>query len=474
MDEAYRLLGVEPGCGKKALRRAYEKKLRKLRARDMPAREALASAYAAILSELAGKDGVQLPPATAYETETPGRLQRFGLLTLLAAVGIVAGANVLYALARQYAPQLFPGSPYPQLARVYSGEFWGNCLQLGAYAAAILLAYVPVSLRRRSNGLRRLSPGFFLGAVLLALGFFFPHNCVAGTVSTVMDYSAMREGRLQVSASVPLVQAGDLAGPYGLPYRAGKSGTLYFPEQLVKGQNAAVHQATVTYLPHTRAVAKVQARAVQQFLCGQEDTAPAVRLRAGELLQTAALQRDSATLRSSWQYVSGGAAPKQLQTDLRAAPLTDRKGKPLVAHLPKQPAALLQLTDHNLLACFAAQSESGEKSCVAALVDYRDGRLLRAWRLKGEAPYQVYRCGSLLFLFTQGELRAPVPKSECFLQLFSVEENRIVFTADGTLAGEPGKLPHVYSFDPDGVLMAQKENGDGPLGKFVVPKTWMP
>lgn len=482
MKNYYDLLGLKPGCTKKELKKAYRAALEQLETGDLIGEEELTQAYRFI--NAARKH--QRPERKKYgfwkmskefrahftgprgSEAARSVIRRFGIKELFTAVGIIVFSWLVYLLLSAVMPNLFSDSRYPLLALDFSKKLVSASAKLLVYGICIVI-YVCRSLRRRTNGLRKLNLGFLAGCVLLVLGLFIPQNQLSNTASLLLDIGPLQQEQFSVTKNILLedafLQTNNLFGDL-YTYKSGKSNRVYIPKSLLEDADGTVHQAVVTFLPHTHAAAKVQVRAMENHLYGSIGDCFFLDLPNESDAQEIYLRRSSATL-----VMEQGSAQAPVQTDLRTVKLKNEEGQPLVETVTSDKMAALALSQHRLFLCFTAEDSVGTHTCVAVIIDRESGKILKSWELQGQFVYRVFSCANRDYVFTQALVKDSFTERTYSMQIFDPAAADFVYTAPENYI--LGSAPHIASFAENGVWISKHTNGENPIGKFTVPESLM-
>ncbi|MCH3971997.1 MAG: J domain-containing protein [Oscillospiraceae bacterium] len=486
MEEYYELLGLAPGCSKKELKTAYMNAMAHLETGDLIGEQKLVRAYQEVLADIK-QCSIQEKQRGFWKTSKKSRarytgprgsnaarnmLQRFGLRDLLTAVAIVVLSWVLYIVLEKITPNIFPGSQYPLLAKTFSGRLVAAVVRLVAYLA-VYAFYFYYFLVRKINGMRHLRHGFVYGFFILLIGLSFPQNQFINTYSLLSDVSALKNNNLCVTQSTLFedapVQTNNAFGDL-YTYRGKTNTTIYIPKQLFEDPNGQVHQAVVTFLPHTHAAGKVEVRSLEHRLINCIGDSFYIDLKGNTSVKSLYLQRSTKKLVIE-KKAAGSQKSPVLSVDLNNLSLKNAAGQPLMNTISSENMAAVLLPNHNLLISFTVEDVSGSYSCIAAEVQQSTGTILHSWQLKGESIYKFFSCSGRYYFFTQASVKESFTEKTYALQIYDPKSDDFVYT-DKTQYNLSFS-PHIASFDNDGIWISKYSNGKDLIGKFAVPKAYM-
>lgn len=487
MDKNYELLGLQPGCSKKQLKKAYLTAIQELEDDNLVGEQKLSEAYRMIKAELKHGNIKKKPrgfwktskKTRAYYTGPHGSaaarsaLRRFGLRDLLCAISIVLLSWLLYFFCEAVTLNIFPSSQYPLLAKTFSGRLVAAVVRLIAYIAAYIF-YFYYFLLRKVNGMRRLRHGFVFGFFILLICLFVPQNQLFNTGMLLSDVSAMKENHFSVVRNIILedspVQTNNTFGDLYTYKIKSSSESVYIPKQLLEDPNGKVHQASVAFLPHSHAAAKVDVRATEHKLISCIGDCFYIDLKGNTDIKSLYLQRSSKTLVIEPKTESSEKS-NIIHVNLGTIPLKNASGKQTVNTISSDNIAAALLPNGKLLLAFSAEDSTGQYKCVAAVIQQKTGQIVSSWQLNGEFVYKLYSCSGRYYIFTQSLVENSFTERMYALQLYDPAANRIVYTADKqyTLPYSP----HIANFAEDGVWISKHSNGASPIGKFSVPQMYM-
>lgn len=482
MENYYDLLGLQPGCSKRQLKKAYHAAIRRLETGDLIGEERLEQAYRNINADRKHQK-LEKKKHGFWKTSKESRarftgphgseaainvIKRFGFRELICALGVILISWAFYLLCSFVTPNLFPVSQYPLLAKTFSQRLVAAVTQLTLYVV-LVIAYICHSLRRRTNGLRRLRLGFIFGCALLIVAFFVPQNQIGNTVSLLRDMKPLKQNTFAVTNNILLEDAFlQTKNSFGnlYTYKAGKSNKVFIPESLLEDPEGTVHQAVVTFLPHTHAAAKVNVRAMENHMFGSIGDCFFLDFPTNKNIKSIYLRRSDATLVIERTDSIGVVKAKLSELDLK-----DKNGQPVPFTITADKMAAAILPDDRLLVSFTVEDDDGHNTCVAAVIDQITGAIMGHWRLKGEFPFKLFSCAHKYYLFTQSLVKTSFVDRVYYMQIYDPAQNKIVHTAPESYS--LGSAPHIGSFDSNCVWISKHSNGEDPIGKFTVPKDLM-
>lgn len=482
MGNYYDLLGLKPGCSKRQLKEAYRAAIAQLEVGDLIGEEQLVQAYRFINAnrkhrKLEKKKRGFWKTSKEFRAHFTGPrgseaaknvVKRFGMKELLCALGVIAISSAVYLLCSFITPNLFPASQYPLLASTFSRKLVSAIAQVIVYVVFIIV-YVCHSLRRRMNGLRRLRLGFLLGCALLAVGLFVPQNQIGNTVSLLQDIAPLKQGSFSVTKNILLEDAFlQTKNKFGNLYtcKARKSNKVFIPESLLEDANGTVHQAVVTFLPHTYAAAKVEVRAMENHMFGSIGDCFFLNIPDNTGVKSMYLRRSNATL-----VIERAGTDKIVKSQLHTINLKNSNGTPLLSTVTADKLTAEVLPQERLFLSFTAEDESGNNTCVAVVIDQKTGKILNSWRMKGEFAFKIFSCAGRYYVFTQSLVKDSFTDRSYYMQIFDPRQNAIVYTApESYILTFP---PHIGSFDSNGVWISKHSNGEELIGKYTVSKKLM-
>ena len=488
MENSYNILGVKPGCSKRQLRDAYKKAIAKLEPDDMIGEERITQAYLSVQADRKHRRikkkqyGIWKPskefhaPYTGPHGSISARnaMSRFRFLTLFQAVGIVLLSWAVYFFCLTVTPNLFPSSQYPQLAKTFSERLTAACAQLLCCVVFTIL-YVCHYFRRREDGLRRVSMGFLFGITCLIVGLLVPQNQFVNTTALVSDIQPLVSNQLSSTKNI-LLEDGFLQtkNSFGntYTYKIEKSKkSVYIPSNLLTNPDGTVHQASVTFLPHTYAAARVEIRAMKNYIFSCIGDCFYIDVPGNaEDIESLYLKRSTASLVIEHKNV-GKTKGSKLTTDFCKLFLKDKLGQPLISEITADKVAASILPNKHLLLAFTAEDTKGGNTCIAAEINQKTGKVENTFQLKGNFIFRLFSCAGRYYFFSESPVKTSFTDRQYFLQVYDPAQQKIVYTSPQSFT--LSLAPHVASFSHNGVWISKHSNGEEPIGKFPVPKIYM-
>lgn len=489
MKNCYDILGVKPECSKKKLKKAYMAAISHLEPDDLIGEEQIEQAYRTALANRQHRNvsqkqhGIWQPskkfraPYTGPHGSIAARnaIKRFGFKSFFCALGIILLSWGCYFLCILIIPNLFPSSQYSQLAKVFSKELVAALVQLILYIVLTIL-YVCHVLHRGKNGLRKLKMGSLCGFACLLIGLQVPQSQFVHTVSLINDIKPLSSNHLSSTKNILLEDAFLQTGNrFGDTYtykvdKTGKTYTVFIPSNLLTSPNGTVHQASVTFLPHTCAAAKVSVRAMKNQMFGCIGDCFYLNVPKDTGVNSIYLKRSSAALFIE-HLKANNRESQNIKCNLKSIQLKNPQGTPLVTEITADKVASSLLKDGDLLLCFTAEDDLGNHSCIASVIHQQTGTIINSFKLNGECAYRFFSCAGRYYFFTESAVKESLTAHRYYLQVYDPEQRRIVWTSPQSFT--LSSAPHIASFQNNGVWISKHSNGEKPIGEFTVPKEYM-